>query len=198
MKFDAIIYTLEARPYYRIVVSCMLGIPAYVFSIRQSLRVYVTRVSPYRLIGRSVKLLLALASTVDLCFGSHRVLYFCSFHEFCVFWNGASSSTTRGVWLLLVTTPLLGGDSLTGSLLHTHIHTYTHLNRARVKVTYDWRFTANQFEFAPSTLRPTTRNVSFQLNPCGNSPYVTSSPTRRLVCFLWLCLAFRQVYVSHT
>jgi hypothetical protein len=37
----------------------------------------------------------------------------------------------------------------------------------------------------------------FQLNSCGNSPYVTSCLTRRWVCLLWMCLAFRQVYTSH-
>jgi hypothetical protein len=37
----------------------------------------------------------------------------------------------------------------------------------------------------------------FQLNHCGHSPYVTSSLTRRWVCFLWICLAFRQTHVSH-
>jgi hypothetical protein len=37
----------------------------------------------------------------------------------------------------------------------------------------------------------------FQLNSCGNSPYVTSSLTRRWVCLLWISLAFRQVYISH-
>jgi hypothetical protein len=45
-------------------------------------------------------------------------------------------------------------------------------------------------------LRPTTR-MFFQLNPCGHSPYVTFSLTRGRVCLLWICLAFRQVYVSH-
>jgi hypothetical protein len=35
----------------------------------------------------------------------------------------------------------------------------------------------------------------FQLNSCGNSPYVTSSLTRGWACLLWICLAFRQVYV---
>jgi hypothetical protein len=35
-----------------------------------------------------------------------------------------------------------------------------------------------------------------QLNPCGISPYVTSSLTRRWVCLLWICLAFRQMYLS--
>jgi hypothetical protein len=29
-----------------------------------------------------------------------------------------------------------------------------------------------------------------QLNPCGNSPYVTSSLMRGWVCLLWICLAF--------
>jgi hypothetical protein len=31
-----------------------------------------------------------------------------------------------------------------------------------------------------------------QLNYCGNSPYITSSLTRRWLCLLWICLAFRQ------
>jgi hypothetical protein len=44
---------------------------------------------------------------------------------------------------------------------------------------YDWRFTANQFISVSSPLRPTTRDSSFQLNRCGNTPYVTSSLTRR-------------------
>jgi hypothetical protein len=34
-------------------------------------------------------------------------------------------------------------------------------------------------------------------NPYDISPYVTSSLTRRWVCLLWICLAFRQVYISH-
>jgi hypothetical protein len=42
-----------------------------------------------------------------------------------------------------------------------------------------------------------TREFFFQLNLCDNSPYVTSSLTRRWVCLLWICLAFRQVYVSN-
>jgi hypothetical protein len=37
----------------------------------------------------------------------------------------------------------------------------------------------------------------FQLNSCGNSPYITSSLTRRWVCLLWICLAFRKMYISH-
>jgi hypothetical protein len=35
-----------------------------------------------------------------------------------------------------------------------------------------------------------------QLNLCGNSLSATSSLTR-WVCLLWICLAFRQVYISH-
>jgi hypothetical protein len=30
-----------------------------------------------------------------------------------------------------------------------------------------------------------------------NSPYVSSCLTRRWVCLLWICLAFRQVHISH-
>jgi hypothetical protein len=35
------------------------------------------------------------------------------------------------------------------------------------------------FILVSSTLRLATRDFSFQLNPCGHSPYVTSSLTRR-------------------
>jgi hypothetical protein len=34
---------------------------------------------------------------------------------------------------------------------------------------------------------------SFQLNTCGNSPYVTSSLTRRWACLLWICLALKHL-----
>lgn len=37
-----------------------------------------------------------------------------------------------------------------------------------------------------------------QLNPCGNSTYVTFSLMRRWVCLLWTCLESCQVYISHT
>jgi hypothetical protein len=42
-----------------------------------------------------------------------------------------------------------------------------------------WRFTANRFVLAPSSMRPTT-NIFFQLNTCGYSPYVTSCLTERM------------------
>jgi hypothetical protein len=37
----------------------------------------------------------------------------------------------------------------------------------------------------------------FQLNSCGNSPYVISTLTRRWVCLSCTCLVFRWVYTSH-
>jgi hypothetical protein len=75
--------------------------------------------------------------------------------------------------------------------------------RVRVHVLTNWRLShseliqsqsQSQSHFAlavyrqsiylsPSPLRTTTRDF-FQLNSCGNSPYVTSSLTRRLVCLL--------------
>jgi hypothetical protein len=64
------------------------------------------------------------------------------------------------------------------------------------KLFYDWGFAAYQFILVSSHLRLTTRNF-FQLNPYGYSRYVTSSLTRRCVCFVCICLAFCQVYVSH-
>jgi hypothetical protein len=35
------------------------------------------------------------------------------------------------------------------------------------------------------------------LNPCGISHFITSTLTRIWVCLLWICLTFRQVYISH-
>jgi hypothetical protein len=37
----------------------------------------------------------------------------------------------------------------------------------------------------------------FSMSPCGHSPYVTSSLTRRCVSLLWICFAFRQAYETH-
>jgi hypothetical protein len=47
---------------------------------------------------------------------------------------------------------------------------------------------------APWDSRP---EIFFQLNPCGHSPYVTFSLTRRWLCLLWIYLAFLQVFVSY-
>jgi hypothetical protein len=71
------------------------------------------------------------------------------------------------------------------------------LTELKSKLLYDRLFTANEFIFAPSPLKPTTRDF-FQLNLCGRSPYVTSSLTREWIRLLWICLASCQVYVSHT
>jgi hypothetical protein len=44
---------------------------------------------------------------------------------------------------------------------------------------YDWRFAASQFVLASSPLRLNDQTFFFQLNSCGNNPYVTSSLTRK-------------------
>jgi hypothetical protein len=62
---------------------------------------------------------------------------------------------------------------------------------------YDWLFTTDRFVLAPTLWDSRPENAFLQLNRCRNSPYVTSSLTRRWVCLLWTCLAFRQMYVSH-
>jgi hypothetical protein len=54
---------------------------------------------------------------------------------------------------------------------------------SKSKLLYDRKFTADQFVFASGPLRPTT-TVFIQLNPCGHSPYVISSLTRRWDCLL--------------
>jgi hypothetical protein len=57
-------------------------------------------------------------------------------------------------------------------------------SKSKSKLLYDWHFTAHQLALALSSLRPTTRDFFPQLNPCGISPYVTSSVMRILVCLL--------------
>jgi hypothetical protein len=81
--------------------------------------------------------------------------------------------------------------------LKTPGYRFRPLTNSESDLLYDWRFTANQFVLAPSFLWITTREFFFQLNSCGNSPHVTSSPTRLWVCLLWICLAFFRMYVLH-
>jgi hypothetical protein len=72
-------------------------------------------------IGRTVKLLLTLASTVILGFGSHREPWpYFSFQDFCMFLNRAFFSTKGSVWLLLATALLLIGAD-TYSLAHSDL-----------------------------------------------------------------------------
>jgi hypothetical protein len=52
-------------------------------------------------------------------------------------------------------------------------------SKSKSELLYDWRVTANQFVLASSPSRLTTTDTLFQLNPCGLSPYVTPSLTRR-------------------
>jgi hypothetical protein len=54
--------------------------------------------------------------------------------------------------------------------------------------------TASQFVLGPSPLRLKTSNF-FQLNPCGHSPYVTSSLTKGWVCRLQLLLVFASAVI---
>jgi hypothetical protein len=53
---------------------------------------------------------------------------------------------------------------------------------------------SNQFFSAPSLLTLTTSNF-FQLNPCGISPYVTSSLIRGWVCRLQLLLVLARAVI---
>jgi hypothetical protein len=97
---------------------------------------------------------------------------------------------------------LLHGDFLLVSVVDSEggcsvcLRNVDWLSKSKSELLYDCRFTANQFVLASSPLRPTARNF-FQLNFCGNSSYVTFSLMRRWVCPLWICFAFRQVYISH-
>jgi hypothetical protein len=64
--------------------------------------------------------------------------------------------------------------------------------RKRIRITLRLAIYRQSVRLGVKPLRPTTRDF-FQLHSCGNSPYVTSSLTRRWICFLWICLAFRQM-----
>jgi hypothetical protein len=61
--------------------------------------------------------------------------------------------------------------------------TLTGLSKLKSKLLYDLRFTANQFVFAPSPLRPAIRDF-FQLNACCSSPCLISSLARKWICLL--------------
>jgi hypothetical protein len=100
-----------------------------------------------------------------------------------MFWNGTPSSTGGGVWLLLVTSSILGV---------TRAGTQS---ESESELLYDWRFTASSFVLATSPLRLTTSNSIFQLNTCSYSPYVTSSLTRGWACHLQLLLALASAVI---
>jgi hypothetical protein len=62
---------------------------------------------------------------------------------------------------------------------------FPHLDSAQLF--YNWR----QAPWDPSP------DLFFTWTFAVNSPYVASSLTRRWVRLLWICLAFRHVYISH-
>jgi hypothetical protein len=69
----------------------------------------------------------------------------------------------------------------------------SHSRQSESELLYDWQFTANQFVFARSPLRPKTK--FFQLNTCVYSPYVTSSLTRGWVCLLQLLIVLASAVI---
>jgi hypothetical protein len=75
-----------------------------------------------------------------------------------------------------------------------HCPTYVNV-KVKVRVTL-WLVVYRQS--VPLGIKPLEtqdQRFFFQLSPCSNSPYVLSD--EKMVCFLWICLAFRQVYISH-
>jgi hypothetical protein len=70
-------------------------------------------------------------------------------------------------------------------------------SKSKTKLLCNWRFTANHLVLT-SSLESTITNFSFQLSPCGNSLYVSSTLTRRSVGLLWICSAFSSsVRIAH-
>jgi hypothetical protein len=89
---------------------------------------------------------------------------------------------------------------LTNSLTHQSIsqsqsQCYFTTQSQESELLYEWQFTANQFVLTTNPLRLTTSNFIYQLNPCGNSPYVTSSLTRGWVCHLQLLLVLASAII---
>jgi hypothetical protein len=68
--------------------------------------------------------------------------------------------------------------------------------RARVRVTLRLAVYRLSLRLGAKPLEDHDQRFFLQLSPCGHSPYITSSLTRRWVCLLWICLVFRQVYLS--
>jgi hypothetical protein len=76
-------------------------------------------------------------------------------------------------------------------------HYLTNKTKSKSKLFYDGRFTANQFSWRQAPWDSWPEFFSLRLNHYDHSPYGTSSLMRRWVSLLWICLGFRQVYVSH-
>jgi hypothetical protein len=92
-----------------------------------------------------------------------------------------------------ISTIFLGVDSIENSLVRV---TVTLWLAVIVLTPNGLRITTRDFSGLPpvsSSWRQTawgSRPEIFQLNPCGHSPYVTSSLTRGRVCVLWIGFAF--------
>jgi hypothetical protein len=112
-----------------------------------------------------------------------------------------AQSTKRGVWNIPRPTPLK----------NKKVHCTPHKLRTLLKVAdvcngkkkQEGLGSQNLSCFTTGGLQPIVRigddhrAFFFQLSPFCNSSYVTSSLTRRWVCRLWICLAFRHAYVQH-
>jgi hypothetical protein len=89
------------------------------------------------------------------------------------------------------------------SQLHVHVLTGWRLSQLPMMAAnwksespYWWRFTANQFLLASSHLRPKTR-IIFQLNHCGNSPYITSSHEKMGLSLMNMLGLSSSVHFAH-
>jgi hypothetical protein len=89
--------------------------------------------------------------------------------------------------------------------MYTHVGLHTHTNHSsrssqrffltfkdwgRVRVTLRLAVYRQSVRLGAQPLESHDPRQFFQLNPCGHSPYVTSSMTRRCGCLLWIGSAF--------
>jgi hypothetical protein len=79
----------------------------------------------------------------------------------------------------------------------TTCHLYWPKVKVKIKVTLRLAVYSQSVRLGVKPLKTRYKIFFFRLNSCGNSPYVTSSLTRRWVCLLWIRSAFLQEYISH-
>jgi hypothetical protein len=106
----------------------------------------------------------------------------CSIHESCL----RTIMSVLPPILIQLPTPEL--DAILCCNCNLFLHIFADLNsrlnsnsKSKSKLPFGGRYTANQFILASSPFRLAFRDI-FHLNHYANSPYVTSSLTRRWVC----------------
>jgi hypothetical protein len=114
-----------------------------------------------------------------------------------VFSSRADFQLTTDNWTLSLTNQLLYVTSLSWTADNSNQELLRCQVKVKVEVTLWLAVYRQNVRLGVKPLETHDQRYFVQLNSCGNIPYVTSSLTRRWDCLLWICLGFRQVYISH-